>query len=255
MLAAVGLLAPGNALVIVGCDEVGRQGSFVEAPVRRDQGSRRLGQELPVAQGQRAGRLDRARGPRAETAPRAGCGEGDRRSGSAASCRRTTPTAPVPDPQRVDGARQARAVSRHASRSRSRTSGPSSPEALPGSIWAFVDAVGERQTGPALALLERLLAATPEPVLLAVLHRRVRELIELGDRLAGGANLATAARAMGMKGGEYRARPDRGSGSQLDHRGARRRARRARRTRCDDQGRARDVGRTRHSDGWRSRSG
>ena len=32
----------------------------------------------------------------------------------------------------------------------SRMSGRSSPEALPGSIWAFVDAVGERETGPAL---------------------------------------------------------------------------------------------------------
>ncbi len=73
------------------------------------------------------------------------------------------------------------------------------PEAMPGSIWAFVDAVGERKTGPALALLERLLAATAEPVLVVVLHRRVRELLELGDRLAVGANLATAARAMGIK--------------------------------------------------------
>ncbi len=79
------------------------------------------------------------------------------------------------------------------------------PEALPGSIWGFVDAVGERRTGPAVALLERLLASTAEPVLVVVLHRRVRELLELGDRLAGGANLAIAAKAMGMKGGEYRA--------------------------------------------------
>jgi DNA polymerase III delta subunit len=78
------------------------------------------------------------------------------------------------------------------------------PEALPGSIWAFVDAVGERETGSALGLLERLLAATAEPVLVVVLHRRVRELLELGDRLAAGANLATAARAMGIN-SEYRA--------------------------------------------------
>jgi DNA polymerase III delta subunit len=78
------------------------------------------------------------------------------------------------------------------------------PEAVPSSIWGFVDAVGERKTGQALTLLERLLATTAEPVLVVVLHRRVRELLELGDRLAGGANLATAARAMGMK-SEYRA--------------------------------------------------
>jgi DNA polymerase III delta subunit len=78
------------------------------------------------------------------------------------------------------------------------------PEALPGTIWGFVDAVGERKTGQALTLLERLLAATAEPVLVVVLHRRVRELLELGDRLGRGANLATAARAMGIN-SEYRA--------------------------------------------------
>lgn len=78
------------------------------------------------------------------------------------------------------------------------------PEAVPGSIWAFSDAVGARKTGQALELLERLLATTPEPVLVVVLHRRIRELLELGDRLAGGAKLATAGRAMGIN-SEYRA--------------------------------------------------
>ena len=77
-------------------------------------------------------------------------------------------------------------------------------EAVPGSVWAFTDAVGERRTVAALALLELLLDGTPEPVLLAVLHRRVRELLELGDRVADGERLATAARAMGIP-SEYRA--------------------------------------------------
>src|SRR3989304_4596439 len=45
------------------------------------------------------------------------------------------------------------------------------PEAVPGSIWAFVDAVGARQRSRALELLERLFDETPEPVLLAVLPR------------------------------------------------------------------------------------
>ena len=71
-------------------------------------------------------------------------------------------------------------------------------EAIPGSVWAFTDAIGERRVVAALALLERLLDGTPEPVLLAVLHRRVRELLELGDRLAEGERLAAAARAMGI---------------------------------------------------------
>jgi DNA polymerase III delta subunit len=71
-------------------------------------------------------------------------------------------------------------------------------EAVPGSVWGFTDAVGERRAAPALELLERLLEGTPEPVLLAVLHRRVRELLELGDRLASGERLAPAAKAMGI---------------------------------------------------------
>ena len=78
-------------------------------------------------------------------------------------------------------------------------------EAVPTSVWVFTDAVGERQVDRALAMLDRLIESTPEPVLLAVLHRRVRELLELGDRLAAGERLATAAKAMGIA-SEYRAR-------------------------------------------------
>jgi DNA polymerase III delta subunit len=69
-------------------------------------------------------------------------------------------------------------------------------EAVPGSIWAFVDAVGMRQGSRATALLERLLPDTPEPVLLAVLHRRVRELVEVEDRLAGGETPGSLVRSM-----------------------------------------------------------
>lgn len=77
-------------------------------------------------------------------------------------------------------------------------------EAVPGSIWAFSDAVGERKTGPALAYLERLLDTAPEPVLITVLHRRIRELLEVGDRLASGESLPSLLRTMGLK--EFRAR-------------------------------------------------
>lgn len=72
-------------------------------------------------------------------------------------------------------------------------------EDIPSSVWGFTDAVGERRTTAALEQLERLLPTTPEPVLLAVLHRRIRELLELGDRLANGQRLAAAARAMDIK--------------------------------------------------------
>ena len=77
-------------------------------------------------------------------------------------------------------------------------------EAVPASVWAFTDAVGERRAEAALDLLERLLDDTPEPVLLAVLHRRIRELLELGDRLTAGERLPAAARAMGIA-SDYRA--------------------------------------------------
>jgi DNA polymerase III delta subunit len=60
------------------------------------------------------------------------------------------------------------------------------PEAIPGSMWAFVDSVALRQRGRSLELLERLIEVTPAPVLLAVLHRRIRELIEVLDRIERG---------------------------------------------------------------------
>ncbi len=78
-------------------------------------------------------------------------------------------------------------------------------ESTPGSVWALTDAVGERRADAALTALDRLIDATPEPVLLAVLHRRVVELLELGDRMAGGTALPAAARAMGIA-SEYRAK-------------------------------------------------
>jgi DNA polymerase III delta subunit len=76
-------------------------------------------------------------------------------------------------------------------------------EAVPGSVWAFTDAVGRRDVGRAGELLERLAATTPEPVLLAVLHRRIRELIEVADRLAAGEKEASLPRSMGIH--SYRA--------------------------------------------------
>jgi DNA polymerase III delta subunit len=70
------------------------------------------------------------------------------------------------------------------------------PEAVPGSMWAFVDAVGMRQRVRALELLERLIEDKPAPVLLAVLHRRLRELIEVQDRLQRGESPGSLVRSM-----------------------------------------------------------
>lgn len=72
------------------------------------------------------------------------------------------------------------------------------PEAVPGSVWALTDAVGLRDVGRATVILERLAGSTPEPVLLSVLHRRVRELLEVADHLASGTREEALTRLMGL---------------------------------------------------------
>jgi DNA polymerase III delta subunit len=77
-------------------------------------------------------------------------------------------------------------------------------DAVPGSAWAFVDAVGSRATREAADLLDRLLETTPGPVLVAVLHRRIRELLLVGDHRGRGETVQATARALKLK--EYPAR-------------------------------------------------
>ncbi len=77
-------------------------------------------------------------------------------------------------------------------------------DAIPGSTWALLDAVGERRVRDAVALVERVLDTTPEPVVLAVLHRRVRELLLVADGGLRGETLPALARTLKLK--EYPAR-------------------------------------------------
>jgi DNA polymerase III delta subunit len=72
-------------------------------------------------------------------------------------------------------------------------------EVVPDSTWALLDAIADRRAAVAGPLLDRLLETTPEPVLLVHLHRRLRELIEVADRLASGATPGSLVRTMGMK--------------------------------------------------------
>jgi DNA polymerase III delta subunit len=61
-------------------------------------------------------------------------------------------------------------------------------EAVPGSTWAFLDALGSRSTQLASSLAAKLLnEATPVPVLITQIHRRLRELVVIRDYLAAGA--------------------------------------------------------------------
>jgi DNA polymerase III delta subunit len=71
-------------------------------------------------------------------------------------------------------------------------------EEVPGSIWALTDAVGERRSSQALATLDLVLESSPEPVILAMLHRRVRDMIEVKDRLASGEKPQQVVKATGL---------------------------------------------------------
>jgi DNA polymerase III delta subunit len=61
------------------------------------------------------------------------------------------------------------------------------PETIPGSTWAFLDAVGSRRIRDAGKLADRLLSSgTAVPLLVTQLHRRLRELLLVREHLASG---------------------------------------------------------------------
>jgi DNA polymerase-3 subunit delta len=72
-------------------------------------------------------------------------------------------------------------------------------EAIPASSWAFLDAVGDRHLANAAARLPAILDTLNENVIVAQLHRRLRELIEVADHLAEGATPASLVRILGQK--------------------------------------------------------
>jgi DNA polymerase III delta subunit len=58
-------------------------------------------------------------------------------------------------------------------------------DVVPGSTWAFLDAIGLRRAAEAAELAERL-DDVPAPLLVTHLHRRVKQLIEVADLLGQG---------------------------------------------------------------------
>ena len=72
-------------------------------------------------------------------------------------------------------------------------------EVIPGSSWAFLDAIGLRRVNRALELLDALLESTHELVVMVTLHRRIRELVEVADHLASGATPGSLVRTLGLK--------------------------------------------------------
>lgn len=75
-------------------------------------------------------------------------------------------------------------------------------DAVPGSTWAFLDAVGMRRASEAAQLADRL-DDVPGPVLIVHLHRRIKELIEIADLAASGAPPAAIIRTLKLN--PYRA--------------------------------------------------
>jgi DNA polymerase III delta subunit len=73
-------------------------------------------------------------------------------------------------------------------------------EAVPGSTWAFLDALGGRRSADAAELAERLLVAgTAIPLLIAQIHRRLRELIVVRDYLDAATRPADLVRALKLQ--------------------------------------------------------
>jgi DNA polymerase III delta subunit len=72
-------------------------------------------------------------------------------------------------------------------------------ETVPASTWALLDAVGMRRAAEAADLADRL-SEMPAPLLITHLHRRLRELIQIGDLHAAGNRPPEIATAMGIKG-------------------------------------------------------
>jgi DNA polymerase III delta subunit len=63
-------------------------------------------------------------------------------------------------------------------------------EANPTSVWEFLDALGNR-VPQATVLFDRLLQTTPEPLVVAQLYTRIRQLLDVTDRRAAGESPAT----------------------------------------------------------------
>ena len=58
-------------------------------------------------------------------------------------------------------------------------------ESSPTSVWEFLDALGERSPRAGI-VFDRLIATTPEPLVVAQLYTRLRQLLDVADRQAAG---------------------------------------------------------------------
>ena len=185
VIEAISMLAAGNAVAFVEAAKSGAKGP----------GSKRLVDAVKAAGGAVAQAmaprptgarcLDRDRGARSR--PGAGARRGPRaRRPAGQPGHRGRRRAPLPEPDRVRRARQAGAAPCHRRRpghGRRRAGARGRGDA---GLGVGPDRRGRGATRGRRARPRSIASSTstPEPVLLAVLHRRVVELLELGDRLA-----------------------------------------------------------------------
>jgi DNA polymerase III delta subunit len=73
-------------------------------------------------------------------------------------------------------------------------------ERLPTSLFELIDAIGVRQAQRSIGLLDRASATVPGPVLVARIHRRLREIAVAADLAAAGEKAPAIARALDYRG-------------------------------------------------------
>ncbi len=73
-------------------------------------------------------------------------------------------------------------------------------ERLPTSLFELIDAIGARQATKSIALLDRASATVPGPVLVARIHRRLREIAIAADMAQAGERAPAIARALEFRG-------------------------------------------------------
>ncbi len=71
------------------------------------------------------------------------------------------------------------------------------PEVIPDSTWALLDGIADRNVAFAGPALDRLLETAPLPLVIAQLHRRLRELLLAADLQEAGATPADLVKAIG----------------------------------------------------------
>jgi DNA polymerase-3 subunit delta len=193
---ALGVVAPGNALVFVEQGDAGNKRAAMyaalEAAVLKAGGEAR--EYAAPRAGQLAGWLRNLAAERGVTLDRDASEELARRVGGFVAegdvDRQRQGTLAAGELEKLAIYRQAAPISIDDVRALV-------PEVIPDSTWAMLDAVAERRADIAGPLLDRLLETTALPIIIVVLHRRLRELLIAADLAAAGRRPPDIVKAIG----------------------------------------------------------